>query len=161
MSTVINGCIVYRELGNPPDILINWLDERNQLWNVVDDNGKERLYIDNDQPRDADITPSLVEATIGFALFTEAGKRLAGYSRLDRALRAQEGAVLTITPEFELEDEVALSEAEEDLVSRDVTTELEARIAELEVELTKTMKQANSSVELQPDLESDQADEED
>ena len=139
MSNVINGCVVYRELGEMPAVLVNWLDERNQLWNVVDDTGKEHLYIDNDQPRDADITPSLVEATIGFALFTEAGKRLSDYSRLDRAIRAQAGAVLTITPEFELEDEVALSEAEEDLVSRDVTSILEARIAELEVELTKTL----------------------
>jgi hypothetical protein len=156
MSTVINGCIVYRELGNPPDILINWLDERNQLWNVVDDNGKERLYIDNDQPRDADITPPLVEATIGFALFDEEGKRLAGYSRLDSAIRAQAGAKMVITPEFELEDEIDLSDAEQDLVDRDVTTALEARIAELEVELNATLADTGNVV-----LVEDKADEED
>ncbi len=134
--SIINGTVIYRELGDPSPILLTWLEDRGQLFNVLDDHNNEHLYIDNDQPRDADITPMLVEATIGFSLFTEGGKRLSDYSRLDRAIRAQQGAKLVITPEVDLEEEIELEEDEGGL---DALSALEVvqqeRIAELEAQI--------------------------
>jgi len=115
--TLINGTQVYRELGDPPQVLINWLDERGQLWNVLDDHQNEHLYVENETPRDSDITPMIVECTIGFSLFDEDGKRLADYSRLDKALRAQEGAKRIVIPEVELEDQIELPEDAEPALS--------------------------------------------
>lgn len=134
--TADNGTIIYRELGDPAPVLIQWLDDRGQLYNVLDDHGNEHLYIDNDVPRDAEITPMLVDATIGFSLFYEAtGKRISDYSRLDRAVRAQAGAELVVKPEVELEEDI---EAEELQAQVEPISALEAslqeRIDQLEAE---------------------------
>jgi hypothetical protein len=126
-----NGTVIYRELGDPPQVLINWLDERGQLYNILDDANREHLYVDNEQPRDADITPMIVENTIGFSLFTEDGRRLSDYSRLDKALRAQEGAKLVIVPEVEMEEDIDLAPKGKETVSA-LEASLLARIAELE-----------------------------
>jgi hypothetical protein len=126
-----NGTVIYRELGDPPAVLLTWLDERGQLFNVVDDNQNEHLYVDGEQPRDAAITPMIVENTIGFSLFTEDGQRLADYSRLDRAIRAQEGAKLVITPEVDLEDDMP---AEDEPPMSALEAALRERIAKLEGE---------------------------
>ncbi len=100
-----NGTIVYRELNDPGDALLTWLDDRGQLFNVLDDEQKEHLYVDNDVPRDILITPLIVAATKGFALFTEDGKHLADYKKLFKAEKAQLGARLVITPEVDLDDD--------------------------------------------------------
>jgi hypothetical protein len=150
--SAINGTIIYRELGDPPDVLINWLDERSQLFNVLDDHDKEHLYIDNDVPRDADITPLLVQHTIGFSLFSEDGQRLSDYSRLDKAIRAQAGAKLVITPEVELESEIDIPDVEDPPMSA-----LEASLLE-QIESLKAQIASQAEDEPAKD-ESDESDE--
>lgn len=147
--TAINGTVIYRELGDPDPALIAWLDARNQLFNVVDDRQKEHLYVDNDVPRDAVITPLIVESTIGFSLFTESGQRISDYSRLDKAIRAQAGASLVVKPEVELEDEIVLPEDHEPEPQSALEAALASRIAELEaqVEEEKTAEAPEESDE--------------
>lgn len=86
---------IYRELSDPTPSLITWLEERDQLFVVVDPKGQEHNYIDNGTPRDADITeeivgdtPAFPGCTKGFALFSEEGDFIAEYSRIDTAERA-------------------------------------------------------------------------
>ena len=118
--TAINGAVIYRDLGNPIPVLLAWLQERTQLYNVVDDKGLEHLYVDNDIPRDSEITELIVGSTGGFALFTEQGKRIEGYTDLHKAVRAQASAQLTVVPEVELESHM---EVEEDAALDDAPLE--------------------------------------
>lgn len=108
----MNGITVYRELHeSAPESLFTWLEQRQQLFPIEDDKGDVHLFVENDQPRDADITPLIVENTAGFALFAdepldENGNQYIGsYRSLDRALTAQSGARLVVQPEVDLEDD--------------------------------------------------------
>ncbi len=145
---IINGTIIYRELGDPPRDLITWLDLRHQLWNVLDDHQIEHLYVDNDQPRDSEITAQLIHYTIGFSLFTEGGKFISAYSRLERAVRAQLSAKLVVVPDVQLEDEIALDEDQEDT---EPIGALEAKLIE-QIESLKSQIAAGS--ESYPDEDS-------
>ena len=109
--TAINGTVIYREIGNASEALLNWLDERQQLWVIEDDKGTERNYVDNDTPRDASITPMIVEATTGFSLFPEqGGKRIGTYRDLLKAISAQERARVVVTAEVDIEDDETTDE---------------------------------------------------
>lgn len=92
---------VYREIGQDNPDLIGWLDLRNQLFNVTDPNGKERVFVDNDVPRDSDITPLIVENTVGFALFDNDGNYVGSYRELAGALSAQDSARIVVTTEVD------------------------------------------------------------
>jgi len=142
--TAVNGTVIYRELIDPAPILIKWLDDRNQLFNVLDNKGVEHLYVDNDHPRDADITPMIIQATKGFSLFTEQGKRITDYSRLDKAIRGQEGAQLVVVPEVELDEDIVLNEPVVFQDSTDaVNNALASRVAELEAMLAASAPPGN------------------
>lgn len=97
----MNNIDIFREIGNANDALITWLEDRNQLFPVIDPNGVEHLFVENDVPRDAAITPLIMEATTGFALFYDDGKYIGSYRSLDRALAAKAGAKIVITPEVQ------------------------------------------------------------
>ena len=98
----MNGIQIYRELSpNTPEHILNWLEVRQQIWPITDPKGVEHLFIDNDKPRDADITPSLVSNTVGFALFDGEGEYIGSYRSLDRAITAQKGAKIVVTADVE------------------------------------------------------------
>lgn len=101
MSTVNVTTQVYRELDPNVENLLTWLEERGQLFNVADPKGNEHLFVDNDMPRDGDITPMIVDATVAFALFTEDGDYIGSYRSLDKAIAAQEAARIVVTAEVE------------------------------------------------------------
>jgi len=96
----MNSLLVYRELSDPSPTLITWLDARDQLFVVVDPKGVEHSYVDNDTPRDSDITDEMVGGadtpypgcTKGFALFTIEGDYVASYSSVVRAEEAKANA---------------------------------------------------------------------
>ena len=128
------GVYVYREIADPSPSLMEWLDVRGQLFEIQDPKGKTHLYIENDIPRDADITeeivgrqtqvikdgkgrpmsfPGMEGCTVGFALFAEnrdAGTfdHIGTYRSLDRAEKAAAGAKVVVRADVEAEapDEV-------------------------------------------------------
>ena len=95
---------IYRELSDPSPSLVEWLEARDQLFVVQDPKGVEHVYVDNDTPRDSDITDELVGGpetphvgcTKGFALFSADGSYVASFARLDAAIRAKAGARVEI-----------------------------------------------------------------
>lgn len=96
------GLHIYRELTNPADDLRAWLELRDQLYSVTDDKGDVHLFVDNDAPRDADINEEIVNsATAGFSLFTDEGKRIAGFADLASANEAMASARIVVTAQVE------------------------------------------------------------
>jgi hypothetical protein len=91
---------VYRELNAPSPSLIAWLEARDQLYYVVDPRGVEHMFVDNDLPRDQDISEELVLHT-GFALFGDDGEYIGSYRSLDRAIKAAAGAKTVVTADVE------------------------------------------------------------
>jgi hypothetical protein len=113
MNNVSVSTQVYREIDPTADNLLQWLDQRQQLFNVTDPKGNEHLFVDNDTPRDADITPLIVQHTVGFALFTDDGEYIGSYRDLARAISAQESAQVVVTADVDAEpDEDILADAE-------------------------------------------------
>jgi hypothetical protein len=108
---------VYRELSEPSESLVKWLEERDQLFVVADPKGIEHMYIDNGTPRDVDISEEIVGGleegrpfpgcTKGFALFSEDGEYIASFRDLERAEEAAKSAKLVIKTEYQdvLEDD--------------------------------------------------------
>ena len=102
----MNGLVVYRELSDPSPSLVQWLEGRDQLFVVLDPKNVEHTYIDNDTPRDQDITHEIVGTpdspfpgcTKGFALFTAEGDYVCGYNSLIKALEAKANARIVTTP---------------------------------------------------------------
>jgi hypothetical protein len=94
---------VYREIGQANPDLINWLDLRDQLYSVTDPEGKERVFVDNDIPRDSDITPLIVDETVGFALFDNQGEYVNSYETLNAAIKAQQSARIVVSTEVDLD----------------------------------------------------------
>ena len=106
---------IYRELGDPSPTLIEWLEVRDQLFPVVDDKGKERLYVENDTPRPQDINEEIVGGgnwegasphagcTVGFALFDDEGNKVGVYRSLDRAVRAAATAKVVVQTAVDVE----------------------------------------------------------
>lgn len=99
---------IYREIGNASEDLLTWLEAREQLFPIQDPKGKEHLFIDNDQPRDRDITPMIVEATTGFALFADNDdgetQWVGTYRALDKAIEAQQSARVVVTTEVDMDE---------------------------------------------------------
>ncbi len=83
------GIQIYRELSDPSPSLVAWLEVREQLIVVKDPKGVEHSYIDNDTPRDSDITDEIVGGegtafpgcTLGFAIFDGDGNFVARYAK--------------------------------------------------------------------------------
>src|SRR3990167_7345508 len=98
---IINGVQIYRELQDPSDSLAAWLEARDQVWVLMDAKDNAHYFIDNDLPRDSDITEEIVANTRGFALFTEDGKYIGSYRSLDRAIVAQNGAKIVVQADVE------------------------------------------------------------
>ena len=99
----INGVQIYRELGGKEASAIEWLDRRSQLFNVIDPKGPEHIFVDNDAPRDPEVTQAIIRDTVGFALFTEDGEYIGSYRSLDRAITAQNGAKLVVKADVDAE----------------------------------------------------------
>ena len=107
MSTIEASTQIFREIHQDNEGLLSWLDGRNQLYIITDPKGKEHVFVDNDIPRDSDITPMIVENTVGFALFDDNGEYVASFRSLDKAIEAQQGARLVITTDVDVEaDEI-------------------------------------------------------
>lgn len=96
---------IYREVGNADDALLKWLEDREQLFPIQDPKGNEHLFIDNDQPRDRDITPMIITATTSFALFADndngENQWVGSYRSLDKAIAAQQNAKVVVTTEVD------------------------------------------------------------
>jgi hypothetical protein len=99
--TVVNGVQIYREVANLAPYPLKWLEARDQLYEITDPKGVPHLFLDNDTPRDIDVTPGIIDATVGFALFDAEGEYIGSYRSLDRAIAAQEGAKIVVQAEFE------------------------------------------------------------
>ena len=113
MSKVSVTTQIYREINPNSEGLLRWLDERQQLHNVEDPKGNEHLFVDNDLPRDADITPMIMENTVGFALFTDDGDYIGSFRSLDRAIDAQNSASITISADVDADlDDNIMADAE-------------------------------------------------
>ena len=91
--------IIYRELS--PEIPVEvqeWLDARGQLLEVVDKKGKSHFIIENDVPRDIEVTEAIVGndtqpgLTIGFGVYTDEGERVGMYATVQNAEAAAEKA---------------------------------------------------------------------
>lgn len=94
------GVNVYRELNGPSDSLVKWLEDRDQIYFVVDPKGREHMFVDNDLPRDADISEELVKHKM-FAIFTEEGDYIGSYRDLDRAIKAAKSAKVVVATDVE------------------------------------------------------------
>lgn len=114
---------IFRELADPSDSLTRWLDARDQLYEVVDKKNNTHLFVDNESPRDSEITQLIVgrEASVdehtgrkvsaipgctkGFALFVEQDDGYEGpiamYSRLDKAEQAAASAKVVVSTQIE------------------------------------------------------------
>jgi len=87
---------IYRELQDPEPNLTKWLEDRDQLFVVLDPKGVEHIYVDNGTPRDSWVNEMIVGGpllpyagcTKRFALFSEEGDFIAEYSRIDTAEKA-------------------------------------------------------------------------
>lgn len=103
--TSINGVQIFRELGErTPQNILDWLELRGQLFTVVDPKKNEHLFIDNDLPRDVEITDAIMASTIGFALFDDEGEYIGSYRSLDRAAAAQAGAKRVVKADLDMDD---------------------------------------------------------
>lgn len=103
------GVYIYRELSpNASESLLKWLDVRGQLFEVQDPKGRTHYFIDNDVPRESDITleivggevvggASLPGCTVGFALFTVEGDYIGSYRSLDKAIKAAENVKIVVS----------------------------------------------------------------
>jgi hypothetical protein len=81
-------------------MLTGWLETRDQLYVVVDPEGKEHLFVDNDIPRDPWVSEELVQHK-GFALFDSEGQYIGSYNELEKALRAAATAKTTVFTDTE------------------------------------------------------------
>ena len=95
--------LIYRELSpEMPDHVREWLDVRGQLIEVEDKKGNSHFIIENDTPRDPEVTEGIVGnayqpgCTIGFGVYDDEGNRIGMYKSVDRAeAAAQQARVVT------------------------------------------------------------------
>ena len=97
----LNGIDIFREVGDLPAHAYQWLDRREQLWVIEDRKGREHTFVDNDTPRDADVTEAIVANTVGFALFAEDGNYIGSYRDLGRAESARATARVVVQASVE------------------------------------------------------------
>jgi hypothetical protein len=101
------SAVIYRELSDPSPDLVKWLEDRDQLFVVVDPRGVEHSYVDNGTPRDALITEEIVGTgpfvgcTKGFALFSDEGDFIAEYRDVIKAEKALASVKPVVTVEIE------------------------------------------------------------
>lgn len=118
----MEGLTIYRELGGASADLLQWLEDRDQLFQPVDAQGRERTFVENDFPRPSEITREIVGdspgmgsqfatypgCTIGFAVFDPQGQFVAEFRSLDRAVKAVAGAKIKLDVDIDIpEDEAA------------------------------------------------------
>lgn len=91
--------IIYRELApDMPDHVRDWLEVRGQLIEIQDKKGNTHFIIENDIPRDAEVTEGIVGnrsqagCTVGFGVYDDEGNRIGMYSSVERAEAAAEKA---------------------------------------------------------------------
>ena len=104
--------IVYREL-NPdmPEHIREWFDVRGQLIDVQDKKGNLHCIVENDLPRDPEITEAIIGGpiygpglTLGFGVYDDEGNRIGMYSSVERAETAAEKArIVTLESDAEVE----------------------------------------------------------
>ena len=99
------GTMIYREIGNADEATLNWLDARGQLFTILDDKNVEHMFVDNEAPRDSEISLAIVEGTTGYTIFTENGDRVGSYRDLAKAISAQSRAKIIVSSEVVEEDE--------------------------------------------------------
>ena len=86
--------LTLREL-NPdmPQHVVDWLEARGQLIEVQDKKGKSHFIVENDLPRDTEVTVAIVtECTLGFGVYDDEGNRLGMYRDVARAEEAADKA---------------------------------------------------------------------
>lgn len=115
--TTINKIDIFREVGDLSPHATQWLEARNQLFVVEGPDGKEHTFVENDTPREADVTLDIVANTTGYALFDDEGEYIGSYRSLDRAIAAQAGAKFVVKADVEgaEPDEDILAESPEDI----------------------------------------------
>ena len=115
----MEGLTIYRELGDPPADLRQWLEDRDQLFTPLDNKGRERTYVENDFPRPSEITREIVGdepgkgsqyatypgCTVGFAVFDAAGQFVGQFNALDKAERAVAGATVKLAVDLDISTE--------------------------------------------------------
>lgn len=98
---------IYRELGSIPGDLANYLGARDQLYEVEDPSGKLHYFVDDELPRDSEITDDIIRHTASFALFVDTDdgpEHVATYGSLVDAIEARQAAKVTVVaPQVELE----------------------------------------------------------
>lgn len=114
--------IVYRELdaNRMPEHVMNWLEVRGQLIWVEDKKGNEHCIVENDLPRDPEITEAIIGGgaygpglTLGFGVYDDEGNRIGMYSSVDRAEAAAEKArVVTLDSDEGMEWDSISADAE-------------------------------------------------
>jgi hypothetical protein len=103
---------IYRELSDPSPELVQWLEDRDQLFVVVDPKGNEHTYVDNGTPRDSWVNETIcggpqvpyAGCTKAFALFSDEGVFIAEYARMDAAERAAAKVKPVVVMELDDED---------------------------------------------------------
>ena len=115
--TTINKIDIFREVGELSPLATKWLELRNQLFVIESPDGKEHIFVENDTPRDSEITLDIVKNTIGYALFDDEGEYIGSYRSLDRAIMAQLGAKIVVQADVEgaEPDDDILAETPEDI----------------------------------------------
>jgi hypothetical protein len=88
--------LIYRELSpEMPSFVTEWLDARGQLIEVEDKKGNTHFIVENDVPRDPEITEAIVGppgCTIGFGVYDDEGNRIGMYATVGRAEEAADKA---------------------------------------------------------------------
>lgn len=101
MTEIAATTEIYREINDDNLKLLEWLDRRNQLDKITRDNGDVHYFVSNEVPRDTEITPQILEVTVGFALFTDDGEYVGSYKKLAGAIDAQAGARIVVRAEVD------------------------------------------------------------
>lgn len=100
--------VVYRELSpEMPEHVRQWLDKRSQLIEIQDKKGNTHYIIENDTPRDAEVTEAIVGppgCTIGFGVYTDEGNRVGMYRDVKGAEEAaQKARMVSFESDIEVE----------------------------------------------------------
>lgn len=96
--------IIYRELSpDMPEHVRDWLEIRGQLIEIQDKQGNSHFIVENDLPRDPEVTEGIIGnehapgCTIGFGVYDDEGNRIGMYRSIDRAEAAADRArVVTV-----------------------------------------------------------------
>jgi hypothetical protein len=114
--------LIYRELdaANIPPHVAEWLEVRGQLVYVLDKKGNEHAIVENDLPRDPEISEAIIGGpvygpglTIGFGVYDDEGNRIGMYNSVAKAEAAAEQArVVTLDSDDDMEWDSVSGDAE-------------------------------------------------